>query len=164
MNKVIVEKNKLRMDGNTVLSPDESLGKRKYEELEKSRKETESSKRQRDMKKKKSVLTNILLGFIIGMIIIARYCMIFNYQDKAANVKAEIAVLSKENDSYGVELIKFNNISYIEKIATQKLHMVKPMISDIQYVNLSKNNLVTKEGLEVKLSSDIISKLKDILF
>ncbi len=40
MNKVIVEKNKFEMDGNTVLAPDESFRKRKYEDLEKSRKQT----------------------------------------------------------------------------------------------------------------------------
>ncbi len=116
------------------------------------------------MKKKKSVLTNIFLGFVIGVIIIARYCMIYNYQDATSKAKAEIEMLSKENDAYKVELIKFRNISYIEKTATEKLHMVKPRISDIQYCNLSKNNLGTNENSEVKISNDIINKIKNIIF
>lgn len=164
MNKVIVEKNKFEINGNTVLAPDESFSKRKYEDLEKSRKQTEYRKRLKDMRKKKSVLTNILLGFVIGVAIIARYCMIYNYQDTISKSKAEIEMLSKENDSYKVELIKFRNISYIEEIATTKLHMVKPRISDIQYCNLSKNNLETKENSEVKISNNIINKLKNIIF
>ena len=164
VNKVIVEKNKFEMDGNTVLAPDESIKKRKYEDLEKSRKQTNQSKKLKDIKKKKSVLTNIFLVFVIGIIIIARYCMIYNYQDTTSKAKAEIEILSKENDAYKVELIKFRNISYIEKTATEKLHMVKPRISDIQYCNLSKNNLGTKENLEVKVSNDIVNKIKNIIF
>ena len=164
MNKVIVEKNKFEINGNTVLAPDESFRKPKYEDLEKSRKQINHSKRLKDMKKKKSVLANILLGFIIGITIIARYSMIYNYQDNISKAKAEIEMLNKENDAYRVELIKFRNISYIEEIATTKLHMVKPMISDIQYCNLSKNNLEAKEDVEVKISKDIINKIKDIIF
>ena len=164
MNKVIVEKNKFGIDGNTVLSPQEETRKRSYEDLEKSRQQAKQSKKLKDMKKKKGVLTNIALGFVIGIIIIARYCMIYNYQNTASKSKAEIEVLSKENDSYKVQLIKFRNISYIEKTATEKLHMVEPRISDIQYCNLSKNNLGTKENLQVKVSSEIVNKIKNFIF
>jgi len=152
VNKVIVEKNKFQMDGNTVLVPDEPFKKRRYEDLEKSRARVVDSRKLRDMKKKKSVLTNIGIGFVIGMIIIARYCMIYNYQEANSKAKAEIDLLSKENDSYAVDLIKFRNIGYIEETATTKLHMVKPKVSDIQYLDLSKNNLEIKEdsGVENK--------------
>ena len=164
MNKVIVEKNNFEINGNTVLAPDEHFKKRKYEDLEKSRKQIQHSKKLKDMKKKKGVLKNIFLGFIIGMTIIARYCMIYGYQDEITKTKAKIEALSKENDTYKVELIKFRNIGYIEEIATTKLHMVKPRISDIQYCNLSKNNLDTKEKLEVKTSHNIINKITNIIF
>jgi cell division protein FtsB len=164
VNKVIVEKNQFEINGNTVLAPDESFRKRKYEDLEKSRKQTEQNKKLKNIKKKKNVLKNILLSFVIGMTIIARYCMIYNYQDTISKSKAEMEVLNKENEAYKVELIKFRNISYIEEIATTKLHMVKPKISDIQYCNLSKDNLETKENTEVKISNHIISKIKEIIF
>jgi len=164
VNKVIVEKNKLEINGNTVLAPDEVYRERRYEDLEKSRKQIQNSKKLKNMKKKKSVLANIILGFVIGMIIIARYCMIYNYQDTISKAKVETEVINKENDAYKVELIKFRNISYIEEIATTKLHMVKPRISDIQYCNLSKNNLGTKEDVEVKISNQIINKIKNIIF
>ncbi len=152
------------INGNTVLAPDESFKKPKYEDLEKSRKQIEHSKKLKDIKKKKNVLKNILLGFIIGVTIIARYCMIYNYQRAISKAKAETEVLVKENDAYKVELIKFRNISYIEQVATTELHMVKPMISDIQYCNLSKNNLETKEDSGVKISKNIINKIKNIIF
>lgn len=164
VNKVIIEKNKFIMDGNTVLAPYEPLKKRKYEDLEKSRKQTQNSKNLKEIKKKKKVLLNISLGFVIGMITIARYCMIYNYQEATSKVKAEIEVVSKENDAYDVDLMKFRNISYIEKTATTKLHMVNPKVSDIQYLNLNKNNLETKEDLEVKTSNDVIDKIKNIIF
>lgn len=164
MNKVIIEKNKFEIRGNTVLAPDESFRKRNYEDLEKSREQTKHSKRLRNMKKKKSVLINIFLGFVMGVTIIARYSMIYNYQDATSKAKAEIEVLSKENEAYKVQLIKFKNISFIEEMATNKLHMVKPRISDIQYCNLSKNNLKTKESSEVKISNNIINKIKGFIF
>jgi len=161
---VIIEKNKFETLGNTVLAPEESFRKRKYEELEKSREQTKQSKRLKNMKKKKSVLINIFLGFVIGVAIIARYSMIYNYQNTTFKAKAEIEVLNKENDAFKVQLIKFKNISYIEEIATEKLHMVNPRISDIEYCNLSKNNLETNEISEVKISKNIINKIKSFMF
>ena len=85
----------------------------------------------------------------------------FSQKSKARD---EISALNKENDAYKVQLIRFRNISYIEKTATEKLHMVKPRISDIQYCNLSKDNLNTKEQVEMKISNNIINKIKDIVF
>ena len=164
MNKVIIEKNQFEVHGNTVLAPDESFRKRKDKDLEESRKQENQRKKQKDIKNKKSVLTNIFLGFVIGVIIVARYCMIYNYQEATAKAKTELEMLTKENDAYEVELIKFRNISYIEKTATQKLHMVKPSLSDVQYLNLSKNNLKTNEGLQVKKSNIIINKIKSSIF
>jgi hypothetical protein len=165
VNKVIIEKDKFVVDGNTVLAPEEQqIKRRKYEDLEKSRQQINKSKKIKDIKKKKSVITNIFLGFVIGVVIIARYCMIYNYQDTTAKTKAQIEVLNKVNDGYKVQLIKFKNISYIEKVATENLHMVKPRISDIQYYDLSKNNLPTTEKLQLKVSNDIINKIKSFIF
>lgn len=164
VNKVIVAKKEFEMYGNTVLAPQEPLTKRKYEDLEKSRRQANQSKRQKDMKKKKSVLIHILIGFVVGMIVIARYCMIYSYQEANSKAKAEIEVLSKANDAYAVDLIKFRNISYIEKTATTKLHMVKPKVSDIQYFNLSKNNLETNDSSKVRISNNVINKIKNVMF
>jgi len=164
VNKVIVAKSNFEMDGNTVLAPDEQVRKRRYEDYEKSRQQTQDTKKIRDIKNKKSILRNILLGFVIGVTIIARYCMIYNYQDTTTKAKAEIETLNRENDSYKLQLIKFRNISYIEQLATSKLNMVKPSISDVQYVDLNKNNLKANEESQVKLSSDIVNKLKNIIF
>jgi cell division protein FtsB len=164
VNKVIIEKNKFETLGNTVLAPDEAFRKRNYEDLEKSREQIKHSKRLKNMRKKKNTLISISLGFVVGLTIVARYSMIYNYQNATFKAKAEIEVLNKENEAYKVQLIKFKNISYIEEIATEKLHMVKPRISDIEYCNLSKNNLETKEVSEVKISNTIISKIKNIIF
>ncbi|MBU3142278.1 hypothetical protein [Clostridium sp. CF012] len=161
---MIVEKNKFGMDGNTVLAPEHGIQKRKYEDLEKSRQQTNQGKKLKDIKKKKNILTNIFLVFVIGIIIIARYCMIYNYQNTTTKAKAQIEVLSKENDAYKIQLIKFRNISYIEKTATEKLHMVKPRISDVQYCNLSKNNLGSVQNVEVKVSNEIVNKIKNFIF
>ncbi|MCB2346208.1 hypothetical protein [Clostridium estertheticum] len=164
MNKVIVAKKEFEMFGNTVLAPQEPITKRKYEDLEKSRRQAKQSKRQKDIKKKKRVLANIIIGFVIGMVIIARYCMIYSYQQASSKAKAQIDTISKQNDAYEVDLIKFRNISYIEKTATTKLHMVKPKISDIQYVNLSKNNLEANDDSKVRISNNVVNKIKDIMF
>ena len=121
MNKVIIEKNKFQVHGNTVLAPDESYKKQKYEDLEKSRKQINDAKNKRDVKKKKSVLINILLVFVIGITIIARYSMIYNIQDTTSKTRDEIAALSKDN-------------------------------------------LNSKEQIEMKISNNIINKIKDIVF
>ncbi|MCB2308084.1 hypothetical protein LGL08_17770 [Clostridium estertheticum] len=161
---MIVAKKEFEMFGNTVLAPQEPITKRKYEDLEKSRRQAKQSKRQKDIKKKKRVLANIIIGFVIGMVIIARYCMIYSYQQASSKAKAQIDTISKQNDAYEVDLIKFRNISYIEKTATTKLHMVKPKISDIQYVNLSKNNLEANDDSKVRISNNVVNKIKDIMF
>lgn len=164
VNKMIVAKNKFQMDGNNVLAPEEPFRERRYEELEKTRKQVNKSKRQKEMKKKKSVLTNIFIAFIVGMVIIARYCMIYSYQEANIKAKTEIDALGKENDAYEVNLIKFRNISYIEETATKKLHMVKPKIGDVQYLNLSKNNIVTNDVSKVRISNDVLNKIKNVIF
>lgn len=152
------------MDGNTVLSPDESFRKRRYDDLEKSRKQAEQAKIQKDIKYKQSVLKNILLVFVIGVTIITRYCMIYSYQDVASKAKAQLEIVDKENSGYKVQLIKFRNINYIEEIALGRLNMVKPQISDIEYMNLSKNNLGVKSELQVKKSNIFLEKIKNIIF
>ena len=164
VNKVIVAKKEIEIYGNTVLAPQEPLTKRKYEDFEKSRKQANQSRRQKDIKKKKGVLINIFIVFAIGMIVIARYCMIYSYQEANAKAKDEIEVLSKQNDAYAVNLIKFRNITYIEKTATTKLHMVKPKVSEIQYFNLSKNNLKTNDNSKIRISNTVINKIKDVMF
>ncbi|MBU3180111.1 hypothetical protein [Clostridium psychrophilum] len=161
---MIVEKNKFQMDGNTVLAAIEPLKKRRYDDLETSKKQIINNKKLKNDKRKKSILKSIGFGFVIGMVIIFRYCMIYNYQQENAKAKNAIDLLSKENDSYAVDLIKFSNIGYIEKTATTKLHMVKPKVSDIQYLDLSKSNLVTKEKPQVKINNGVVSKIKNIIF
>ncbi|MBU3111814.1 hypothetical protein [Clostridium lacusfryxellense] len=162
---MIVEKNNFEMYGNTILAPDESFRRRKNEEdLEKSRKQARSTKRLNEIKRKKSVITHIVVCFVVGMIIVARYCLIYNYQEANTKALTQIETLSKENDAYDVDLMKFRNISYIEKAATTRLDMVKPRISDIEYLNLSKNNLGTNESSSVRISSDVMSKIKNIIF
>lgn len=165
MNNVIVEKNNFEIFGNTILAPDESFRERKkHEELEKSQKEANSAKKHREIIRKKSVLRNIFIGFIIGTVIIFRYCMIYNLQVTNSKAMAQIDMLSKENDAYDVELMKFKNISYIQKTATTKLNMVEPRISDVEYLDLGKNNLGTNEGSQVRITSDVINKIKKIIF
>ncbi|MGH4050411.1 MAG: hypothetical protein ACREVX_03520 [Clostridium sp.] len=162
---MIIEKNNLEMFGNTILAPDESFREReRHEELEKSQKKANSAKKLREITRKKSVLRNIFIGFIIGMVIVFRYCMIYNLQAANSKAVAQIDMLSKENDAYDVELMKFRNIKYIEETATTKLNMVEPKISDVEYLDLNKNNLETNEVSQVKISKNVISKIKNIIF
>jgi hypothetical protein len=162
---VIVEKNNFEMYGNTILAPDESFRRRKADEdLNKSRKQARSVKKLNEIRRKKSVITHIILCFIVGLIIVGRYCLIYNYQEANTKAIAQIEMLSKENDAYDVDHMKFRNISYIEKAATTRLNMVKPKISDIEYLNLSKNNFGTNDESGVRISSDVMSKIKNIIF
>lgn len=93
---------------------------------------------------KLKVIRNIGLVFIIGLTLIARYSIIYNMQMGLNSSQNRIENLNRDNENLMVELVKYNNLQYIEDTAVNKLHMVQPEKSSVVYVDLNKS-IIKKE-------------------
>lgn len=157
-----------RINGNTVLAP-EYVPSRRYrneedEKLKKERKQKLIDERNIKIKKKTRTLRNIGIVFILGVTLIGRYCVIYNMQKNLSEAKTQISTLNKENENLKVDLVKYNNMVYIEDIAVNKLHMVRADKSLAIHLNLSKDNFEgTLSENEIKHES-LLQKIKNTLF
>ncbi|MDA8213466.1 MAG: cell division protein FtsL [Clostridia bacterium] len=83
-------------------------------------------------KAQKGYLLIVILAFILGIVIAARYTQaaVVGYQLNKLN--GELALLEKENQQLNVALNQLKSLDRIEKIATTKLGMVSPQ--EVQFV------------------------------
>lgn len=134
------------INGNTVLAPSydpiEPSKKQEYEKLRKAKAENLNKKRKRSVNSKAITLRNIALIFIVGVTLIFRYATIYNVQKNLSNIKNETISLNKENENLKVELVKATNLASIEKIATEKLNMVRAEKTQVVYADLTSQNIV----------------------
>ncbi len=91
-------------------------------------------------KKKFKTLGNIIIAFIIGVTLVARYGILYSMQKDLSNINSHISEVEKENENLKVELVHYNNLSNIEKVAGQNLKMVPPDKDSAIYTDLSYNN------------------------
>lgn len=129
---IVMNKNKM-INGNNAMQPEYES----YEDYKKKRK-IEVRTRHRNIKHKLRIMRNIAIVFIVGMVLIARYSIIYNMQNQLTTVQNNIDRLSRENDNLTVELVKYNNLEYIEENAIKKLHMIQPEKSTAVYADLNK--------------------------
>ncbi|EPS51695.1 cell division protein FtsL [Clostridium botulinum CFSAN002367] len=61
-------------------------------------------------------------------------------QKDLSNINSHISEVEKENENLKVELVHYNNLSNIEKVAGQNLKMVPPDKDSAIYTDLSYNN------------------------
>lgn len=159
MNRVIVTNEEAMIRGNTVLAPRQVPNKhRDYEKKNKNRK-----KRNIKIKNKLIVMRNIILVFLIGMILVGRYCAIYNMQKQLNTINSNISELNKSNDNLKVELVKYNNLHYIEEVATTKLKMITPNRNDAIYCNISKEKIVSTSD-QSNTKSSLLSKVVKSIF
>jgi len=133
---------KFVINGNTVLAPNYMP----YRESEQNGQVRKNNSNKKNINKKIIVMRNIMIAFIVGITLVGRYCIIYNLQSKLNTTKQNIAVLNKENENLKVELVKYNNIQYIEDVAVNKLGMVTPDRNHAIYANISKNNIITADS------------------
>jgi cell division protein FtsL len=162
---IVVNEDNL-ISGNTVLKPKYSP----YRNNEKDREEErnrKARKRQRNgrLKGKVKIIRNIALTFIVGLVLVGRYSIIYNMQKELNSIKSNINTINRENENLKVELVKFNNIQFIEDTAINKLHMVRPDKSLAIYTDLDKEIVQsTEKKKETEEQQNIWNKLKKILF
>lgn len=151
------------INGNTVLAPEPEISQNGGHKEKNSKKGIKKDKKVPSGKLKS--LRNIGVTFIIGVTLIGRYSMIYGMQRELNAIGLEINTINKENENLRVELVKFNNLQYIEDVATKKLNMVSPTKSNIMYCNL-KNEMVkaSEKQLDVQKDEGLIKNFFSKLF
>ncbi|MBM7869371.1 cell division protein FtsL [Clostridium pascui] len=139
------------INGNTVLAPEPEISQNEGHKENNNKKGTKKDKKISSGKLK--ALRNIGVTFIIGVTLIGRYSMIYGMQRELNAIGLEINTINKENENLRVELVKFNNLQYIEDVATKKLNMVSPTKSNIMYCNL-KNEMVKASQKQLDTQKD----------
>ena len=133
---------KFVINGNTVLAPNYMP----YRESEQKRQVRKNSSNKKNIHKKIIVIRNIMIAFIVGITLVGRYCIIYNLQSELNTTKQNISALNKENENLKVDLVKYNNIQYIEDVAVNKLGMVTPDRNDAIYADVSKKTIISAES------------------
>lgn len=161
---VVNEENSI--SGNNVLQPEYvPYIDQEDKERELRRKAKNKRLKQKKIKDKIKVLRNIILSFIIGITLVGRYCVIYNMQRELNSISTNINELNKENENIRVDLLKYNNIQYIENIAVNKLHMIYPDKGSAVYTDLKKQNvkLIDNKEKETQIKN-LWNKLEKMLF
>jgi cell division protein FtsL len=130
------------INGNTVLAPNYMP----YRESEQKGQVRKNRSTKKNINNKIIVMRNIMIAFIVGITLVGRYCIIYNLQSELNTTKQNISALSKENENLKVELVKYNNIQYIEDVAVNKLGMVTPDRNDAIYADVSKETIITAKS------------------
>ena len=154
------------INGNIVQAPlHNPKDKERYEELEKSKKQSQEAKKNKRIKAKLKIMRNILIIFILGFTLIKRYSVLYETQNSIDKSKTVISNINQDNESLKLQLLQSSNIKNIEEYASNKLKMVYPEKNNALYENINKNNFNFKKQ-STKSSSDesIINKIKKMLF
>ncbi|ACA53764.1 cell division protein FtsL [Clostridium botulinum] len=161
---------KNRFNGNTVLKPqyEPQIEKDKVKDKKEQYKRNKKIQ-QKLLKKKFKTLRNIIIAFIIGVTLVARYGILYSIQKDLSNINSHISEVEKENENLKVELVHYNNLSNIEKVAGQNLKMVPPDKDSAIYTDLSYNNFKTENsknhiGEKHNAFLEFFSNLKKVLF
>ncbi|AKA70245.1 hypothetical protein [Clostridium scatologenes] len=160
---IVVNKENV-ISGNTVLQP-EYVPYVEDEQEKLRRRAKEKKLRQKRLKGKVKIIRNITLAFTVGIILIGRYCVIYNMQQKLNSISNNINEINRDNENLKVDLVKYNNIQYIEDAAVSKLHMILPDKGIAVQADLDKEVIKTSDKKsDTQTYKSIWSKLNKMLF
>lgn len=127
-----MDENKM-ISGNNAINPE-------YESYESTvqRKKVKIRNKKKNTRSKLKVIRNIAIVFAVGIMLIARYSIIYNMQNELSSTQNRVNELNRENENLTVDLVKYNNLQYIEDNAVKKLHMAEPEKSLAVYADLDK--------------------------
>lgn len=152
------------ISGNTVLQP-EYVPYVEEREEELRRRAKEKKLRQKRLKGKIKIIRNITLAFTVGVILIGRYCVIYNMQQQLNSIGNNINEINRDNENLKVELVKYNNIQYIEDAAVSKLHMIPPDKGTAVQADLDKEVIkASDKKSDNQTYKSIWGKLSKMLF
>lgn len=160
---MLLENGSNSINGNTVLAPQKTALPKEKVKVEKKRKKKSIEQQERVVRALKFAGC---LGatLAVSFTILFRYSSIYSNQKEIININNEISKISQENEALKVQLLKFNNISYIEEVATKELKMVRPIAGNAVYCNLKSVELPHEEKTLENSSKVWLKKIKDFLF
>jgi cell division protein FtsL len=167
---MLLENESNSINGNTVLSPQRTAlpNERIKREEEAKKKQQEKQKQQQRQQQKLHIALKfagtLVVGFTVAFTVLFRYSSIYTTQNQLIQVNNEINSIAEENESLKVQLIKYNNISYIEEVATKELKMVSPIAGNAVYCNLKSIELPLEERNTKSGSITLFKKIKSFLF
>lgn len=157
------------IQGNTVLSPKsqpfEPSHKDAQRKIEKRKKQIEKNKIDKRMHSKAKIIFHIVAAFCIGMALVYRYTALYNMQRDISKIERNIKAVDAENENLRIELIKYNNINYLEENSLKKLNMTYPSKNSIAYCDLAKDNFTHDTNKNNNsIPKKVFEKVKSILF
>lgn len=164
---MVVENRKNAISGNTALASQANPLPR--ERVKNPTKQGQSKEELRKIKKQKMLKFfkfngSIVAAGILGAVIVSRYSIIYTNQKEIAAIQEEIQTLTEESEDLSIKLLKFNNISYIEEVATKELKMIKPKSTNAIYCNINAIEEIATNSANEEKGDSLLSKIKNLLF
>lgn len=107
---------------------------------------------------------SVLATGVVGLTIVGRYGSIYTNQKEIISLQEKIHVMKEESEAISVKLLKYDNIAYVEQVATKELNMIKPSSGEAVYVDLEAVEPLEATAKDLKEEGNLFSKIKDILF
>ena len=164
---MVVDDRKNVIIGNNALETSvRPLPKEKVSNPEVERRKREERRKARKTKILKFLKFNggILLVGAMGLAVVGRYGIIYSNQKEIISLQENIQEIKEESEALSVKLLKYDNIAYIEEVATRDLNMVKPDSGEVVYCDLNSVKPIEVANKDSEDGNDIFSKLKRILF
>lgn len=155
--------------GNTAVQPKRSSepDRKKYEDLQKAKKERKRRKLEDERRKRKGVRQIALAIFVLGVITIARDTKVYSMQKSLADINREIKVINDENEALRVELLKVASLDNIKTNSESRLDMEVATKDQMIHLDLSENYFEDLENDKANEKnnekSGLFSKLMDAL-
>lgn len=164
---MVVEKPKNRIEGSAALAPErKQIPKRKVQNPERKRAEREALSQAKRNKIFGFLKLNgsVIAAGVIGIVIISRYSVIYENQKTLNKLQADIKTMEESSEDLSIKLMKFNNIAYIEEVATDKLGMVEASSINAIYSDLENEEFVNPDNKVVGEDISFFSKIRSLLF
>ena len=154
--------------GNTATQPRRSSepDRKRYEELQKAKRERKRRKLEEERRKRKGARQIAAAIAILGVITIARDTKVYSMQSDLAKLNSEIKSVDDENEALRVELLKVASLDNIKTNAEEKLGMVVATKDEMLQMDLAGNYFEDLENDETNAKdnkSGLFSKIMDAL-
>lgn len=162
-----VENRKTAVSGSNALkAAARPLPKERVKNPEIDRQRKEERRKARKVKILKFLKFNgsIVAAGVVGLTIVGRYGSIYADQKEIISLQEKIHVMNEESEAISVKLLKYDNIAYIEEVATKELNMIKPKSGAAVYVDMQEVEPATAENNETQKGENLFSKIKELLF
>ncbi|MEG2017868.1 MAG: hypothetical protein RR844_07450 [Clostridium sp.] len=162
-----VENRKTAVNGSNALkAAARPLPKERVKNPEIDRQRKEERRKARKVKILKFLKFNgsIVAAGVVGLTIVGRYGSIYADQKEIISLQEKIHVMNEESEAISVKLLKYDNIAYIEEVATKELNMIKPKSGAAVYVDMQEVEPAAAENNETQKGENLFSKIKELLF